>query len=60
MLQAIGVFLQMLFLVVSSWFERDAAKKKKKEETRKEMGDAIKAKDTSRINASIDRIKRLR
>ena len=60
MLQTIGAFLQLILLIFSKWVERDAEKKKEKAEIQKELEDAIKAKDTSAINAAIDSINRLR
>jgi hypothetical protein len=60
MLSAISAALQLILLIVSKWFEKDAEKKKKKEELGKELKDAIKSKDTSRINATIGRINRMR
>ncbi len=60
MLKVIGAIIQLAVLIFSKWAEKDADKKKKKGELSKELSDAIKSKDTSRINASIERINRMR
>lgn len=59
MTQIIGAILQLILLVLSKWFEKDAEKKKAKAGLQKELSDAIVAKDTSAITATIDSIRRL-
>jgi len=47
----IGGAIQLIVLILSKWIETDAAKKKEKEKTQKELADAIKSGDTSTITA---------
>lgn len=59
MLNIIGGILQLILLVLSKWFEKDAEKKKAKAGLQKELSDAITAKDTSGITSVLDRVNRL-
>ncbi len=60
MLQTIGAVLQLILLILSKWGELDAERRKKKAAIQKELEDALKAKDTSAINAAIDSINGMR
>jgi hypothetical protein len=60
MLSLISGIIQLIFLILSKWGEKDAEKKAKKTELQKELTNAIKTQDTSALTATIGRINRLR
>ncbi len=57
MWSAIGVILQIIFLVIKNMFEKDAEEKKRKEALYAEAKTAIANRDLSAINSVFDRMR---
>lgn len=54
---AIGGIIQLVFLILSTKFEKDKEERKRKDEALKGWDEAIKSGDKSRINAMVDRVR---
>ncbi len=54
---AIAAIAQLLYLIINTKFERDAAERKRKDEALAGWDQAVKSGDISRINATIDRVR---
>ncbi len=55
----ISTAIQLVILLVSKWFEQDAAKKKLKEECLKDIKNGIAERDASKITAAFARAGRI-
>jgi uncharacterized membrane protein YjfL (UPF0719 family) len=55
---AVGVIVQIVFLLLKNMFEKDAKVKKAKEDLAKGVSDAIQAKDISSLNRIIDGLRK--
>jgi hypothetical protein len=55
----IGAVLQIFLLWIKAKGEKDAEKKQKMDEIVKEASDALKARDTSALSSSFDKLNRL-
>ena len=53
----IGGVIQIIFLLLKNKFEKDAEKKKRKDELHNEVKEAIKSGNTSRIVGVIDKLR---
>ena len=60
MVAIVSGIIQLIFLLLSKWFEKDAEKKKVKTEIQKELSNAIKTRDVSALNSITQRINRMR
>lgn len=57
MLNIISGAIQLIFLILNNYFEKDKEEKKRKEDIHAEWVDVIKSGDKSRINALIDKLR---
>jgi len=58
-LAMIGSALKLLMLIFGKWAERDAEKKKLKQEAANEVKAGLKDRDPNRINAGFDKLRRM-
>ena len=58
MLKLIGAIIEIILLILSNKFEKDNVKKKEKEGLSKEISDAVKSGDISRINGAIQQLRK--
>mgnify|MGYP001570854366 CR=1 FL=1 len=49
--------IQIIFLVLKNRFEKDAELKRKREELRSEVNEAVKSRDAGRINRVVNRLR---
>ena len=57
MWQVVVAILQIIYLVMKNSFEKDAQKRKQKEEMYVEAKEAVKSRDPSRIVGVVDRLR---
>ena len=58
-LAIVGILLKTIWFFITSKAEWNKERKEQKKEIAKEVNDALEAKDISRVNAAIDRARRL-
>lgn len=58
LLTVIGLILYLLVGIFQWWTKRNDAKQKAKDDLKKEIDDSIKSGDVSRINATIQQLRR--
>lgn len=52
----IGAVIQLVFLILNNYFEKDKEEKERKKEIAVEFSDAVKSRDLSRITRMLDRM----
>jgi hypothetical protein len=58
-IQIIGATLQLILKILDAWFERNAEKRKKKEEALNAVKEGISTRDPSKITKGFDRFNRV-